>query len=178
MLDKRENMDKKLLEAYEDLTRVFWLVKDKLKDLKEDSPQYRRLAFIERKLATERRLIEEVSLPCRLILEHFSTFMGKTDQTLGYKVGQFQVGRAILSDFYIEEWGNVILQLGNVQLTWRDEDYKYLFYPDKVILRSCERNKPEIQLYFSFSFKYSHVLEEFSGVENHPQVAYWNEDLS
>jgi len=173
----RKELDNKLLEAYEDLARTFWQIKEVLADLKEDSPYYYRFSLIEKKLTTERRMIEEISLPCRFILEHFSTFMGKPDHTLGYKVGKFQVGRALLSDFQIEEWANVVLNLGNVQLTWRDEDYKYLFYPDKVILRSCERIKPEIHLYFSFAFKYSHLLDIFQDVKDHPQVEYWHDDL-
>ncbi|MFZ7104052.1 MAG: hypothetical protein ACOWWO_15545 [Peptococcaceae bacterium] len=178
MQQERKELDQKLLEAYEDLSRTFWNVKDSLGDLPQGSlPSIERLKIVERKLTTERRLLEEISLPCRFILEHFTTFMGKLDHTIGYKVGQFQVGRALLSDFYIEEWGNIILSLGNVQLTWRDEDYHYLFYPDKVILRSCDRAKQEIHLYFSFAFKYSHLLELFQDLPKHAQVDYWHEDL-
>ncbi|MDN5322175.1 MAG: hypothetical protein PWQ67_629 [Clostridia bacterium] len=177
MDERRKKLDQQLLEACEDLARVFWLLREKLVDVTQIYPFWIRWANIEKKLTTERRLIEEISLPCRFILEHFSAFMGKLDHTLGYKVGQFQVGRALLSDFYIEEWGNVVLNLGNVQLTWRDEDYRYFFYPDKVMLRSLDRTKPEIHLYFSFVFKYSHLLELYQDLKDHPKVEYWHDDL-
>lgn len=176
-MERRQELDRKLLEAYEDLARAYWRVKDNLSRVPSNYPGLKRWEKFQRGLSTERRLIEEISLPCRFILEHFTSFMGKPDQTLGYKVGQFQVGRALLSDFYIEEWGNITLRLGNVELTWRDNDYRYFFYPDKVILRSCERTKPEIHLYFSFSFKYSHLLEMYQDVKEHSQVEYWHEDL-
>jgi hypothetical protein len=174
---KRKELDQKLLDAYEDLARAYFHVKENLSEVPSNYPGLERWTNLERKLSTERRMIEEISLPCRFILEHFTSFMGKPDQTLGYKVGLFQVGRALLSDFYIEEWGNITLVLGNVQLTWRDKDYRYFFYPDKVILRPCERVKPEIQLYFSFSFKYSHLLKMYQDVKDDPQVEYWHEDL-
>jgi hypothetical protein len=177
MVENRKELDQRFLEVYEDLTRVYRRVKEDLSNVTENYPGLERWKNLERKLNTERRLIEEISLPCRFILEHFTSFLGKPDHTLGYRVGQFQVGRALLSDFYIEEWGNITLVLGNVQLIWRDKDYRYFFYPDKVILRPCERIKPEIQLYFSFSFKYSHLLKMYQDVKEDPQVEYWHEDL-
>ncbi|MGI6224850.1 MAG: hypothetical protein ACOYJ1_01210 [Peptococcales bacterium] len=177
MQKQRQELDRKLLEAYEDLARTYWRVKENLAEVPSNYPGLERWRNIEQKLHTERKLIEEISLPCRFILEHFTSFMGKLDHTLGYRVGQFQVGRALLSDFCIDEWGNVTLTLGNVELTWRDNDYRYFFYPDKVILRPCERVKPEIHLYFSFSFKYSHLLQMYQDVKDHPQVEYWHEDL-
>jgi len=178
MHQERKVLDNKLLEVYEDLSRTFRHVKESLAEIPSQYPGLERWTRFEIKLTTERRLIEEISLPCRFILEHFTSFMGKPDHTLGYRVGQFQVGRGLLSDFCIEEWGNVKLNLGNVELTWRDEDYRYFFYPDKVILRPCERTKPEIHLYFSFSFKYSHLLEMYLDVKEHPQVEYWHNDLN
>ena len=57
------------------------------------------------KITTERRLIEEVSLPCRFILEHFSTFLGRLDHTVGFSWGQqFELGRGTLNNIYIHEW--------------------------------------------------------------------------
>ena len=178
MMDSRKELEQKILEIYEDFMRIHWRGKEKLTDYNQDLPQIYRFLQLEGIFSTERRLIEEVSLPCRFLLEHLSTFLGKLDQTIGYKVGKFQVGRALLCDFQIKDWGNVELNLGNVQLTWRDQDYNYLFYPDKVTLRPCDRAKPEIHLYFSFYFKYSHILDKFQDVKDHPQVEYWHEDLN
>jgi hypothetical protein len=177
-MDKRKELDQILLEIYEDLTRNHWLAKEKLNKYNQNCPQISRFLLFEEKLATERRLIEEISLPCRLILEHLTTFEGNLEQTIGYKIGNYQAGRALLNSFQIKEWGNIVLNLGHVQLTWRDEEYKYLFYPDKVVLRAFDINKPEIHLNFSFYFKYSHVLEKFQDVKEHPQVEYWHEDLN
>jgi len=177
-LDKREERDQRYLEAIEEMTRNLWHCKDKYGLMEEENhPQALRFKRFLEKLATERRLLEEVSLPCRFILEHFSTFMGKPDHTVGFRFGTLEVGRGILNDFTIDEWGNVYLIIGNIRLGWRDKDYQYLFYPDKVILRSCDRTKPEIHLFFNFAFRYSKLLPEFAGVSGHEQTLYWHPDL-
>jgi hypothetical protein len=136
-----------------------------------------RFKALEDKLTTERRMLEEISLPCRFILEHFSTFIGKPDQTIGFRFGLLEVGRGNLNDFSINEWGNVYLVIGNIRLVWRDKDYQYLFYPDKVILRSYDRSKPEIHLFFNFAFKYSKIMDDFQDVAQHEQTLYCHPDL-
>jgi hypothetical protein len=141
-------------------------------------PSALRLKVLEEKLTTERRLLEEVSLPCRFILEHFTTFMGKPDHTVGFSLGQqFELGRGTINDFSIHDWGNICLMIGNFRLCWRDQDYQYLFYPDKVILRSVDRSKPEIHLFFNFAFKYSKILSEFKDVATDSQTLYCYPDL-
>ncbi len=130
-----------------------------------------------RKIRTSRRAIEEISKPCRMMLEHFSFFLGDYTHSMGYKVGQFLDGRAVLVDFEVEEWGNIILNLGNVTLKWRDEDYIYLFYPDKVMIKSKNRSNPDIHLSFSFSFKYTKVHLRYKDIKDDPQVEYWHEDF-
>lgn len=167
------------MEAYEEITGLSWRCKEKyrLTD-QENHPQSIRFKALLDKLTTERRLIEEVSLPCRLILEHFSTFMGKPDHTVGFRLGLLEVGRGVLNDFTIDEWGNVHLIIGNISLGWRDKDYQYLFYPDKVIFRSYDRSKPEIHIFFNFAFKYSKLLPEFAEVPEDEQTLYWHPDLS
>ena len=130
-----------------------------------------------KKIRTSRRAIEELSAPCRMMLEHFSYFQGDYAHSIGYKVGQFLDGRAVLLDFEVQEWGNIILNLGNVTLKWRDEDYTYLFYPDKVMIKSKNRSNPDIFLSFSFSFKYTQVHLRYEKINENPQVEYWHEDL-
>ncbi|MDX9871847.1 MAG: hypothetical protein RBT41_05475, partial [Clostridia bacterium] len=56
-------------------------------------------------------------------------------------------------------------------------EYQYLFYPDKVILRSYDRSKPEIHLFFNFAFKYSKLLPGFAEAADHEQTLYWHQDL-
>lgn len=175
---KRDERDQKYLEALEEITQAFWRCKEEYGlNEEENHPQTLRFKAIEEKLTTERRLLEEVSLPCRFILEHFSTFMGKDDHPMGFRMGLLEVGRGILNDFSINEWGNVYLLIGNIRLGWRDKDYQYLFYPDKVILRSYDMAKPEIHLFFNFAFKYSKLLPEFSEIADHEQTLYCHPDL-
>ena len=177
-LEKREERDQRYLEAFEEITRLMWQCNDKYGlTAQESHPQTIRFKYLLDKLTTERRLLEEVSLPCRLIMEHFSIFMGKPDHTVGFRLGLLEVGRGVLNDFSIDEWGNVHLIIGNISLGWRDKDYQYLFYPDKVILRSYDRSKPEIHIFFNFAFKYSKLLPEYNKVATDEQTLYWHPDL-
>ena len=177
-MQKRQERDQKYLEAFEEITQTLWRCNEKYRLTgDENHPQAVRFKILLEKLTTERRLLEEISLPCRLILEHFSTFMRKPDHTIDFRSGQLEVGRGILNDFVIDEWGNIYILIGNIRLGWRDQDYQYLFYPDKVILRSYDRSKPEIQLSFNFAFKYSKLLPEFSGITEHKQTLYCHPDL-
>lgn len=130
-----------------------------------------------KKIRTSRRVIEDLSPPCRMMLEHFSYFLGDHTHSMGYKVGQFLDGRSVLVDFDVEEWGNISLNLGNIILKWRDEDYNYLFYPDKIMIKSKNRSNPDIFLSFSFSFKFTKVHLRYEGIKNNPQTEYWHEEL-
>lgn len=177
-VQRRHERDQKYLEILEEITQTLWRCKEKHGlETEENHPQALRLKDLEGRLTTERRLIEEVSLPCRFILEHFSTFMAKADHTIGFRFGTLEVGRGILNEFSIDEWGNIFVTIGNICLSWRDNDYQYLFYPDKVILRSYDRSKPEIHLFFNFAFKYSKILPEYSDLPDDEQTLYCHPDL-
>ncbi len=178
-MEKRSERDARYLDALEEITRRYRHIIEKYHLEDDDSwPSVLRLKVLEEKITTERRLLEEVSLPCRFILEHFTTFMGKSDHTVGFSLGQqFELGRGTINDFCIQEWGNVCLMIGNFRLCWRDQDYQYLFYLDKVILRSVDRSKPEIHLLFNFAFKYSKILTEFQDVAADPHTLYCYPDL-
>ncbi len=177
-VERRLERDREYLEAIEEITKTLRRCKEQYNLTEEENhPEVIRFKIIEEKLTTERRLLEEVSLPCRFILEHFSTFLGKTDQTIGFSFGLLEVGRGPLNDFSINEWGNVYIVIGNVRLGWRDKDYQYLFYPDKVILRAYDQSKPEIHLSFNFAFKYSKLIPEYLGVPDDEQTFYCHPDL-
>lgn len=173
----REQRDREILLMCEEVGEALKKIEG-LDTFNENTSYHCRLKVLKDKIESERRMIEDISLPCRFILEHFSFFLGKLDYTLGFKHGKIQAGRGLLSDINIAEWGNVRLSIGNVEITWRDADYQYMFYPDKVVLRPHDISKGEIYLYFSYAFKYSNLLEQFQDVAHHPQTAYWHEDLS
>lgn len=177
MQEERNELDQSILSIYEDLELVLKRAEN-LPAFNDSSPYYCRLHTIKDKVETERRLLEEVSLPCRFLLEHFSLFLGKWDYSIGFQSGQIQSGRSILRDIRVEEWGKVVLQIGNLELAWRDADYTYMFYPDKVILRPNAVGKADIYLYFSYAFTYSNLLQEFKDVEHDPQTSYWHSELS
>ena len=176
MEQQRAELDQKLLLICEDIEQCLKQA-EALPGYNDSSSYYCRLVTLKEKIATERRLQEEVSLPCRFLLEHFSLFLGKWDYTLGFKYGQVQTGRGMLSDIKIGEWGKVSLVIDGLELTWRDADYSYMFYPDKVILRPNAVGKNDIYLYFSYAFKYGNVLARFVDVANDPQTAYWHQEL-
>ncbi len=169
--------DSQFLAIYEDLHQIILRLYDKYPAAKENSPQADRLAEIKDRIEIERRIIDELSLPCRLIVEHLSMFKGKPDYTLGFKSGRVDVSRSTLIDLRVGQWGNVYLAVGNVELHWRDEDYLYHFYPDKIVLQSKDLSRSEIKIFFSLSFNCSRVLERFKEARDHPQVAYWHFDL-
>jgi hypothetical protein len=164
----------------EDLAQTIRRIReDYLEEDGDPEFQSQRLRFrqFEDMVASERRLVEEVSLPCRLILEHFSTFLDQPDRSIGIRYGQSRYSNGDYLGYAINEWGHVTLKVGNCRVTWRDDEYQYMFYADKVVLRAYDIQKPEITISFNFSLKYSKLLEEFRGVQEHPQTAYYQPDL-
>lgn len=178
MEQQRAELDQKILLICEDIEQCLKQA-EQLPGYQDSSSYYCRLITLKEKIATERRLQEEVSLPCRFLLEHFSLFLGKWDYTIGCKYGQMQCGRGTLSNLKIGEWGNVSLIINGIEVTWRDADYNYMFYPDKVILRpkTAADGKSDIYLYFSYAFRYGNVLARFADVQNDPQTIYWHQEL-
>lgn len=177
MQEERNMLDQKILDMYEELEHILKSAEN-LPAFNDSSPYFCRLHTIKDKVETERRLLEEVSLPCRFLLEHFSLFLGKWDYSIGFQYGQIQSGRSILNDIKLSEWGKVILLIGNLEISWRDEDYSYMFYPDKVILRPKTVGKSDIYLYFSYAFTYSNLLHRFKDVAYDPQTSYWHQELA
>lgn len=115
------------------------------------------------------RIIEDISFPARLILEHVLE--------LKYRAGQMAIdtenitqGFSVINDVMVEEFGVIKLSTGSIQLTWRDEDYNYLLYPDKVELRTVDE-KAVIRLFFSHNFG-RQQLHKYSSVINSPKLLY------
>ena len=176
MEQDRATLDQEILFICEDIEQCLKRA-EQLPGYNDSSSYYCRLITLKEKIATERRLQEEISLPCRFLLEHFSLFLGKWDYSIGCKYGQVPRGRGILTDIKIGEWGNVSLIIDSLEITWRDADYNYMFYPDKVILRPKAAGKSDIFLYFSYAFKYGNVLSRFPEVASDPQTIYWHQEL-
>ncbi|MCL2121064.1 MAG: hypothetical protein FWH28_02300 [Clostridiales bacterium] len=179
-MSERESRDARYLTALEELTQTIRRITgDYLEEDRDPEFHSQRLRFrhVEELVATERRLIEEISPPCRLILEHFSTFYDQPDRGIGIRYGQSSYFNGDFLGFSINEWGHITLKVGDCRITWRDEEYQYMFYADKVVLRANDIQKPEIILSFSFSLKYSKLLEEYPDVPGHPQTAYYQPDL-
>lgn len=145
---------------------------------RESSPIGRRLNFIRQRIETERRLIEEVSAPGRLLIEHLSLFAGKMDYTIGFIYGNIKTGRGLLSGVRIGEWGTITLDIGDVSLCWRDADVGYMFYPDRIIIRPKDSGQDDITLFFSYSFKYDKdLIKAFQDVQENEQTLYWHDDM-
>ena len=177
---RREDRDISYLAVLEELTQSIRGAADAFAD-DEKGPVYQarksRFDTIKGMIDSERRLIEEVSPPCRLIIEHFSTFLDHPDRGVTLRYGQFQYSGGSYLGYSINEWGHVTLNIGNSCITWHDEEYQYMFYADRVVLRAFDLQKPEISLEFLFSFRYSKLLDEFKDVPGHPQTAYYQPDL-
>ena len=163
MLDK----DQILLEGFERIFRVLDNEARNLKDVK--SIHVERVRQWEREIRAYARILEDISLPARLILEHILE--------LKYKSGQMAVeaeniiqGFSAINDVRVEEFGLIKISTGNIQLTWRDEVYNYLLYPDKVELRTIDE-KTTIKLFFSHIFGRQDVLE-FSEITTSPKLLY------
>jgi len=180
MITERENRDARYIAAFEELAQTIRRVSQNyLEESRDPEFQSQRLRFrqLEEMVASERRMLEDISSPCRLLLEHFSTFLDQPDRSIGIRFGQCRYSNGSYLGCVINEWGHVTLKIGNCRITWRDDEYQYLFYADKVVLRAYDIQKPEITISFTFSLKYSKMLEEFHDVATHPQTAYYQPDL-
>lgn len=82
MEPQRAELDQEILLICEDIEQCLKRA-EQLPDYNDSSSYYCRLTTLQEKIATERRLQEEISLPCRLLLEHFSLFLGKWDYSIG-----------------------------------------------------------------------------------------------
>jgi len=180
LMSERQERDQRYITAFEELTQTMRRVTEGCLQGERDTEfRSQRLRFhqLEEALASERRLLEEISPPCRLVLEHLSIFWDQPDRSIGISVGQFRYTNGSYQGYAINEWGHVTLKVGNCRTTWQDSEYQYLFYPDRIVLRAYDIQKPEITISFNFSLKYSRLLEEFRDVPGHPQTAYCQPDL-
>lgn len=172
--------DAKVLLLCEDLQN---LLKEFKKDAawagESDVPLEKRLALLEKMIASEQRQIEDIGLPGRYIIEHFTMILNEMSYSMGFQYRQIQSGRGPLNEITVGEWGTIVVKIGDVEISWRDQDVQYMFYPDQVVVRPKDSAEDEITFFFSYSFKYAPVqLKKFQAVKDDPQTAYWHESLT
>lgn len=164
--------DALLLECLED---VYYIVEKALKKAhKVRSIHVQRFERILEELRSERRVFEDISYPARLIVEQLLESQ--------YKVGQVALEAEYLKQSFtsvtyvkIEEFGIICVKLGEAELSWRDGNYSYYLYPDKVELRANDE-KSAIKLFFSISFN-RQTLERFPEILMSPNVIYIHPQL-
>lgn len=164
--------DQLLLECLED---VYHSVEETLKRVqKVRSIHVLKLERIQDELRSQRRVFEDISCPARLVVEQLLESQ--------FRVGQVALEAEHISQPFggvgavkVEEFGSIRVRLGEVEMSWRDGNYSYYLYPDKVELRAMDE-KSSIKLFFSISFT-PQVLERFPELLTSPNVAYIHPQL-
>jgi hypothetical protein len=164
--------DALLLECLEDVYHTFEKALKKAQKVR--SIHVQKFEQILDELRSERRVFEEISIPARLIVEQLLE-------------SQLRIGQVALEAEYlrqpftgveavkIEEFGIIRVKLGEVEINWRDGNYSYYLYPDKVELRAMDE-KSAIKIFFSISFN-QQTLERFPEIITSPNVVYIHPQL-
>lgn len=164
--------DEALLECLEDVYQNFEIALNKARKFR--SIHVQKFEQILNELRSERRVFEDISIPARLIVEQLLESQ--------FKVGQVSLEAEYLRQPFtgveavkVEEFGIIRVKLGEVEISWRDGNYSYYFYPDKVELRATDE-KSSIKLFFSISFN-RQSLERFPEILSSPNVVYIHPQL-
>ncbi|MGC7872370.1 hypothetical protein ACPUYX_12680 [Desulfosporosinus sp. SYSU MS00001] len=164
--------DTMLLECIEDVYHSFERALKKVQKVR--SVHVRKFELLLEELISERRAFEDISIPARLIIEQLLE--------LQFKVGQVALEAEYLRQPFssvesvkIEEFGIILLKLGELEVRWRDGNYSYYLYPDKVELRANDE-KSAIKLFFSIPFN-QQTLERFPEILRSPNVVYVHPQL-
>lgn len=164
--------DALLLECLEDVYHTFEKALKKAQKVR--SIHVQKFEQILDELRSERRLFEEISIPARLIVEQLlesQLRVGQVALEAEYLRQPFTGVKAVK----IEEFGIIRVKLGEVEITWRDGNYSYYLYPDKVELRAMDE-KSAIKMFFSISFN-QQTLERFPEIITSPNVVYIHPQL-
>lgn len=164
-----------LLECLEDMYHASEKVLKKTQKVRSIHVQKFERLFDE--LKSERRVFEDISIPARLIVEQLLESQ--------FKIGQVALEAEYLTQSFtgveavnVEEFGIIRVRLGDVEISWRDGNYSYYLYPDKVELRASDE-KSSIKLFFSISFNrqtivnFPEILTSSNVVYIHPQLENW-----
>lgn len=164
--------DEVLLECLEDVYHSFEKAVKKVQKVR--SIHVQKMEQLLAELLSERRVFEDISIPARLIIEQLLESQ--------FKVGQVALEAEYLKQSFVgvesvkvEEFGLIRVKLGEVEISWRDGNYSYYLYPDKVELRATDE-KSAIKLLFSISFN-RQTLERFPEILTSPKVVYIHPQL-
>jgi hypothetical protein len=167
--------DEELLDCIEEVYRV--LAKALLHMKKTRSIYVTKLETWAEDLRSQRRIFEDITLPARLIVEYLIELEYKAGQ-VALESEHLRLSASKVCTVKVEEFGIIKIILGDMEISWRDSDYYYYFYPDKVELRANDE-RSSIKLFFSLDFS-KHIftkLTELSELPNvkyiHPQIEQW-----
>ena len=128
-------------------------------------------------LRSQRRIFEDISIPARLIVEHLIELQYKAGQ-VALEAEHLSLSLSNVAAVNVGEFGIIKLRFGELDIYWRDGDYSYYFYPDKVELRAVDE-KSSIKLFFSIDFS-RYTIEKFPDIRQtsnvryiHPQIEQW-----
>jgi hypothetical protein len=167
--------DEELLDCIEEVYRI--LENALLHIKKARSIHVTKLETWAEDLRSQRRIFEEITLPARLIVEYLTELQYKAGQ-VALESEHLKLSSSNVCTVKVEEFGIIKVILGDLEISWRDSDYYYYFYPDKVELRANDE-RSSIKLFFSVDFS-KHVsfrLTELCELPNvkyiHPQIEQW-----
>ena len=161
------NDDQALLNSFE---RLFCVLEDESRNLKNiKSIHAERIRLWEKEIRAYARIFEDISLPARFILEHILELKHKGG-LMAVEAENISQSLSNINDVRVEEFGVITIFTGNLRLSWRDNFYNYLLYPDKVELRTLDE-KTAIKLFFSHVFGEQDV-HRFSAVTSSEQLLY------
>ncbi|MDR1960792.1 MAG: hypothetical protein LBQ16_00750 [Gracilibacteraceae bacterium] len=164
--------DGRLLESLEKIHRCLETEMEKLKDIKAaPADSLREMALETRGLA---RLLEEVSVSGRLVIE-YALELRKRNGQIAVETEAVRQDFCAVRQVRVEEFGILRLTIADLCLTWRDGGYNYLFYPDKVEMRSRDE-KSVIKLFFSQPFDQRFLCGQ-SEVLTCPRVLYLHPEI-
>lgn len=161
-----------LLECLEDVYHSFEKSLKKAQQVRSIHVQKFERMLVE--LRSERRIFEDISIPARLIVEQLLESQFKVGQ-VALEAERFKQGFTGVSFVKVEEFGIICVKLGELEVSWRDGNYSYYLYPDKVELRASDE-KSAIKLFFSISFN-RQALERFPEILTSPNVVYIHPQL-
>jgi hypothetical protein len=125
----------------------------------------------EKEIRAFARILEDISLPSRLILEHILELKNKSG-LMALEAESVHQGFVSINEVGVEEFGVIRVSAGTIELAWRDAEYNYLLYPDKVELRTIDE-KAVIKLFFSQNFG-RQLLHSFSAVTDSPPITLYS----
>jgi hypothetical protein len=155
------------MECLEDI--YHFVENERRKTGKDPSVHSLLLEKLAQELLSQCRIFEEISYPARLIVEHLLEIQLKFGMA-AIEADQILQNYMLVQYVRIEEFGLIRVGLGQLELSWRDGNYQYYLYPDKVELRAMDE-KSAIKLFFSQAFS-AQLIQRFPEVEQDQKVAY------